>query len=209
MRRVCRAWCGARIVNLIPFSASTSSVSTSAAVSESHMPSGKRPKAIRNRVYPSDLRFLIASIRKRHDDVVVDLRDRDRRDRKTVPAVSLSASRIDGVYCRARFFHPGEQRRSEIEADPRVVVDDFGDAAFAVEHARRRIRRVTLRGDPLIPVVIRIGGVLQLDRLQPRIFTWRLVEVRRECRGNVPYLLLLRCEICRSDPCAPGINQGW
>ena len=45
-------WCGATIVNLIPSSASTSSVSRSTAVSGSHIPSGSRPNRRRKSVIP-------------------------------------------------------------------------------------------------------------------------------------------------------------
>ncbi len=46
------AWCGARIVKVSPASASTSSVSSSTAVSGSHMPSGSRPKRTRKSSMP-------------------------------------------------------------------------------------------------------------------------------------------------------------
>ncbi len=82
--------------------------------------------------------------------------------------------RVDvGAFC----FHPGQQGRSEIEADPRVVVDDLLDAAVRIQNPGGGVGRVALGGDPLVPVVIRIGRILQLDRFQPGVFPRRLVEM--------------------------------
>ena len=47
----------------------------------------------------------------------------------------------------------------------------------AVKDARGGIRRVTLGGDALVPIVIRVGGVLQFDRFQPGILARRLIEM--------------------------------
>ena len=46
------AWCGASTVNRIPCSAMMSSVSTSTAVSASHMPSGRLPKRFTKSAMP-------------------------------------------------------------------------------------------------------------------------------------------------------------
>src|SRR5579864_4557184 len=74
-------------------------------------------------------------------------------------------------------LHPGQQCWSKIETDLRVVVRDFGDAAFRVENARRRIGRVALSGDSLVPIVKGVGGILNFNRFQPRILTRWLVQV--------------------------------
>ena len=75
-------------------------------------------------------------------------------------------------------LHPGEQGRAEVKADPGIVVDDFTDQLFVVQDARGSIWAIALSRNPLIPVVIRIGGILPLYNFQPRIFPWRLIEMR-------------------------------
>ena len=59
----------------------------------------------------------------------------------------------------------------------RVVIHDLDDSLLAIEDARGSIRRVALGGDPLVPIVIGIGGVLNLDRLEPGILSRRLIKV--------------------------------
>ncbi len=48
----------------------------------------------------------------------------------------------------------------------------------AIQDARGQIRSVTLRRNPLVPIVVRISGILQLYLLQPGILTWGLIEMR-------------------------------
>ena len=74
-------------------------------------------------------------------------------------------------------FEPGEQSGAEVEADAGVVVDQLDDAVVAVDDPRYRVGRVALGGDALVPVVIGIGRVLQLDGFEPGVFPGRLVEV--------------------------------
>ena len=74
-------------------------------------------------------------------------------------------------------FEPIKQRRPEIETDLGVVVDEVDDLVLAVQDARDGVRRITFRTDALVPVVVRVGGVLKLDRLKPSIFSRRLVEM--------------------------------
>ncbi len=78
---------------------------------------------------------------------------------------------------RGLFLEPDEQGRAEIEADFGVVVDDLLDVPFAVENARGGIGGVALGGDALVPVVVRVGGILEFDGFEPGIFPRRLVEV--------------------------------
>ena len=39
------------------------------------------------------------------------------------------------------------------------------------------VRAVALRGDALVPVVVRVRRVLRLHRLQPRVLARRLIEM--------------------------------
>ncbi len=115
-------------------------------------------------------------VRERQDHVVVRLRDRG-----AVPAeapAALGVRREDRpVDLGLLLLEPGEQRRAEVEAHRRVVVDDRDDAVLLVEDARVRVGRVALGRDALVPVVVRVGGGLTLDRLEPRVLAGRLVEV--------------------------------
>src|SRR5262249_42901603 len=74
-------------------------------------------------------------------------------------------------------LHPAHQRRPEIEADARIVVDDFGDAFVGSKNARGRVRGVTFGRDAFVPVVIRVGRILQLDFFEPGVLARRLIEV--------------------------------
>jgi hypothetical protein len=84
----------------------------------------------------------------------------------------------DGLIHPGRvLLQPGEQRRAEIETDLCVVIGELYDLVFGIQDARDGVRRVAFGGDALVPVMIRIGGVLQLDSLKPRVFPRRLVKV--------------------------------
>src|SRR5918995_4017889 len=74
-------------------------------------------------------------------------------------------------------LEPGEQRRAEIKTDFRIIVDEPDDLIIAVEDARNRIRRIAFGGDPLVPIVIRVSGILKLDGFEPWVLPWRLVEM--------------------------------
>ena len=87
-----------------------------------------------------------------------------------------------GVYDAAIGFRrmlggPGEQSRAEIETDSRIIVDDARDALLVIEDPRSKIGCVAFGGNSLVPVMVRIRGILQLYLFQPRIFTRRLIEM--------------------------------
>ena len=125
---------------------------------------------------PADLRDLVAPVRQRQDRVVVGLRDRGAVAREPLAAdpVGVEDGSVDGGVVG---LEPREKRRPEIEADLRVVVRDAHDPVLLVEDPRRRVGPVTLGRDALVPVVVRVGRVLQLDRLEPGVLPRRLVEV--------------------------------
>ena len=74
-------------------------------------------------------------------------------------------------------MQPAQQSGAEVEAHPRIVVDDADDLVFEIRDAGGSVGGVALRGDAVVPVVIRSCGFLNLDRLQPGVFAWRLVEM--------------------------------
>src|SRR6185295_3279068 len=125
---------------------------------------------------PDHLCAFVARVAERQDGVPVGLSDRRAMAGEALEA--LAVRRQHGlVRLRLPALQPGEQRRSEVEADARVVIDDAGDAPLDVEHPRGRVGSVGLRGDALVPVVVRIGGVLQLDGFQPRVLPRRLIKM--------------------------------
>src|SRR5262249_36066376 len=79
--------------------------------------------------------------------------------------------------CGTHLGHPGQEGRAEVEAHPGVVVEQIDDLTATVDQAGAPVGSVALAGDALVPVVVGMGGVLNLDRLQPRILAWRLIEV--------------------------------
>ena len=90
---------------------------------------------------PHHLRLLVAPVGQRHDHVVVHLRDGVAVSRETLLALLVGGQdRLVGV--GRVLFQPRQQRGTEIEADPRIVVDDAGDAIVgrsvcASWHSRR------------------------------------------------------------------------
>src|SRR6266511_2268074 len=87
-------------------------------------------------------------------------------------------------------LEPGQQCRAKVETDARIVVDDLRDPALPIQNPRSAVRPVALRGNAFIPVVVRLGGVLGLDRLQPWVFAWRLIKMTmnadKTLHGHVP-----------------------
>ena len=76
-----------------------------------------------------------------------------------------------------RGLQPRQEGGTEIETDERIIVDDGGDAVVAIENPRCRIRGITLRSYSFVPIVIRVSRILQFNRLEPRVFARRLIEV--------------------------------
>jgi len=61
------------------------------------------------------------------------------------------------------FFHPRQKRRAEVETYGCVVVNDLLNATVAAKNASGGIGLVTLSGDTLVPIVIRLGRILKLN----------------------------------------------
>src|SRR5579859_3398072 len=125
---------------------------------------------------PQHLSPLIAAVGQRHDHVIVSL-----GNSRAVPAEALATCAIGfqngAIGFRLLRLHPGEQRRAEVEADVGVIIDDALDISLGIQNARSRIGSVTLGGNALVPVVERISGILDLNRLQPGVLARRLIEM--------------------------------
>jgi hypothetical protein len=113
---------------------------------------------------PADLRDAVTPVRERHDDVVVDL-----RHGRSVTAEALLAVRIGvenhAINAPRVDLKPGKKRWAEVEAHAAVVVDDADDAVVRIHDAGGAVGRVAFGGYALVPVVIRIGGILKFNRL--------------------------------------------
>src|ERR1700739_1060744 len=125
---------------------------------------------------PLDLCDLIAAIGQWKNHVVVALREGRAMAGKMVTALPVRFQNRC-VHATRLIFHPGEKGRTEIETDSFVVIDQLDDAIFRIKNARGGIGRITLRRDALVPVVIWISGILELDGLEIRVLAGRLVEV--------------------------------
>ena len=125
---------------------------------------------------PDDLGLFVARIRQRHDHVMVCLGDCVAMTSEVLTTFLVGVENA-GIGFRIGAFQPAHQSGADVEADGGVVVDDADDAVFFVENAGQGVGRVTLGGDPLVPIVERVGGVLKLDYFKPGVFARRLVEM--------------------------------
>jgi hypothetical protein len=125
---------------------------------------------------PLDLRDLVAAAGQGHDEVAVHLGQGRAVPRKFVAAVAVGLQ--NGlVSFRLVLFHPREQRGAEVEAHPGVVVDNVNNGPVGAQDARGGVLRVAFGRDPFVPVVERIGRVLNFNGFHPGVFARRLVEV--------------------------------
>jgi hypothetical protein len=138
---------------------------------------------------PAHLGADIALVRERQDRVVV----RD-GDGGAGGAVRVDHALVDvGVVT----FQPREQRRAHVEGQVPVVVDDRGDEAALVHHARPAVRPVALGRDALVPVVPRRRGRLRADFLRPGVLARRLVEVPVHYERRFPHPTIVAHAECR------------
>ena len=124
---------------------------------------------------PSHLGDLVAPAAERQDRVAIGLRDR-------VPVSAGHPARPIGFQDRAvdvgtLLLEPRHERGADVEGERGEVVDDVQDPVLRVHAPRGRVGRVAFRGDARVPVVIRGGGILGLDALEPGTLAGRLVEV--------------------------------
>src|SRR3569833_4414987 len=97
---------------------------------------------------PAMLRDLVALIGERHDDVVVDLRDGGAVAAVQPPAAPFTVE-DHAVGAGRIFYQPAHQRRTEVEAHARIVVDDPDDLLLAVHGTGRAVGRIALGTDSL------------------------------------------------------------
>ena len=101
------------------------------------------------------------------------------------PGVAVARARTAlGVGAADRRHHlrrpgsePGEQRRAEVEARPRVGVHHRAESTGGIEDARRHVRRVALGRDARVPVAVGRRRRLRLHHPEPRVLARGLVEV--------------------------------
>ena len=125
---------------------------------------------------PAHLCFLVSCTSQRKNHVIVRLRQ---RIAVTAPPILAEPVGLDDSLegLRRLVGHPLQERGAEVEADPRIVIQEVDDASLAIEQAGPRVRGVALVGDPLVPVVKRGRRVLNLDDAQPGILAGGLVKV--------------------------------
>src|SRR5574337_1667097 len=94
------------------------------------------------------------------------------------PGYAVAVALDDSMQCFWGVpLQPARERGADIKADPRIVIDQPDDPFFMVQELGPPIRRVALRSNPLIPVVVGGGGGLLFDLIGPGVLTRRLVEV--------------------------------
>ena len=125
---------------------------------------------------PEDLGVFVPRVSEREDHVVVGLGHGG--------AVAGEASLALGVGGDDLLVHvwgfvlePFEERGPEVVADASVVVSDLADPALFVKDARAGVGAVALGGDALVPVVVGMSGILELDGFEPGVLAGGLVEV--------------------------------
>jgi hypothetical protein len=72
---------------------------------------------------------------------------------------------------------PRKESGAKIEADSGIVVQNMRNALVLIENTGGQIGSVALSRDALVPVMVRIGRILQFNLFKPRILAWRLIEV--------------------------------
>jgi hypothetical protein len=107
--------------------------------------------------------------------MVIDLGDR-------IPMAQTSEAlpvRLKDLLIDERFlpFYPGEECGAEIKTEIGIIVEDIEDLFLTIDDPRITIGPITLEGDPLVPVMERMGALLTFNGLQPGIFSGWLIEM--------------------------------
>ena len=64
------------------------------------------------------------------------------------------------------------------------------DAPLFIEDTRRRVGGVAFSRNPGIPIVIRGGAWLEVNRIEPRVFTGGLIKVPMHTNKSCHYRIL-------------------
>src|ERR1700684_1682525 len=75
----------------------------------------------------------------------------------------------------------------------RVIVDDLRNFMFVIQDARGAVGRITLAADSFIPVVVGIGGILELDGFKRRVLPGRLIKV--SVHADISHEVSLECVV--------------
>jgi hypothetical protein len=74
-------------------------------------------------------------------------------------------------------FEPREESGAEVETDTGIVIDYIADSLVGVEYSRGGVRGVALGCYALVPVMVGMSRVLNLDLFEPCVFPRRLVKM--------------------------------
>jgi hypothetical protein len=83
------------------------------------------------------------------------------------------------------FFDPGQKRGTKIEIDLRVVVDDIHNPSIRIEDTRGGVGGIAFCSDSFIPIMVGIGGILELHRLKPGVLPRGLVKMPMDTNISV------------------------
>ena len=135
---------------------------------------------------PADLRALVLLACKRHDDVVVHLRD---GVAVTETLDALLVGFLDApVGIRRVRANPTHERGAHVETHVLVVVYYVYNVAMRAQYTASGIGAIALARDAVVPVVVRARAGLVLDDAGPGIFAGRLVKM--SVNGKVEGMLL-------------------
>jgi hypothetical protein len=131
---------------------------------------------------PADLRADVARRAQRQDRMVVRLRPRVPVTR-ALAALPIRCDEIRDQGGRV-LGQPRVERRADVEARPRVVVEDAAQPTARVEEARRRVRRIALAEDARVPIAVGRRRRLGLDDAEPWMLARRLIVVAVDGDGT-------------------------
>ncbi len=125
---------------------------------------------------PRYLCVFVPAVGQRHNNMVIGL-----SYGRAVPAECFDAFFVRFYYALINLRlvpgQPGQQSRPEIETHLRIIAYDVYNLVLVIEYPRRGVLPVTFLRYLLVPVMIRIGRILQLHVLQPGILPRRLIKM--------------------------------
>jgi hypothetical protein len=82
-------------------------------------------------------------------------------------------------------FQPRQKCGAKVETDMLVIVDNIFQASLVIQYPGMGVGLVAFLRDPFIPVMERMGGLLNFNLFQPGILTRWLVKVAMD--ADVPW----------------------